>query len=247
MEFVETRACRSVTEGRLFYRRAGAMLLLAHLSGAVDFHRGNLIAAGASPVIIDAEALAHPCYSRPTGKGAIAGLARTGLLPGAIQWHAFDSSRRPSRDKHRPRVGAEYLCASDFVPELMQGFQLAARAIYSDAQRRRRCVRICSQIRQGEWRRILRPTSAYATIRRWSVEPDQLRDGLKRHLAILERSVNGEVPFKIALAETAALARFDIPLFTGMTLQLKNRFQGNRLPTLDQLRELGHEIKDSWA
>ena len=70
-----------------FYRRAGALLCVLHWLDATDFHCDNLIARGAWPVPIDAEALFSPRLPFPDGAGFRAAqrldesVLRTGMLP----------------------------------------------------------------------------------------------------------------------------------------------------------------------
>jgi type 2 lantibiotic biosynthesis protein LanM len=90
MEMVEAAPCTSHADAEAFYRRQGALLLVAYLLDATDFHWENVIAAGAHPVLIDLETL----FQAPPGTGsnrrsplAVRGdafnrlVVRTGLLP----------------------------------------------------------------------------------------------------------------------------------------------------------------------
>ena len=97
-DFVST-SCADVAEVRAFYWRAGALLGLLYLAQGVDFHRGNLVALGEFPVLIDLETLWHPqeqikCeteHNRPP-------VLRTGFLPppvaqeeaAAYRWSALE-------------------------------------------------------------------------------------------------------------------------------------------------------------
>lgn len=89
MEFAEYQSCRTRTELRQFYERAGGLLALVHLFRGIDFHRENLIAVGAFPVLVDLEALCHPDIPGHHLTGVIANncfsvgetVLRTTLLP----------------------------------------------------------------------------------------------------------------------------------------------------------------------
>jgi type 2 lantibiotic biosynthesis protein LanM len=50
-----------------FYRRAGGLLALLHMSRATDFHFENVISSGGFPVPIDLESLVHPELASPAG------------------------------------------------------------------------------------------------------------------------------------------------------------------------------------
>ena len=82
MESIETGPCHTLDEVQAFYWRAGALLGLIYLARGVDCHRGNLVAAGPYPVLIDLETLWHPqmCDARsPTVP--VDSVLRTGFLP----------------------------------------------------------------------------------------------------------------------------------------------------------------------
>lgn len=57
IEKVENRACETVGDVALFYRRTGAQIAIAHALNGMDFHYENIIACGSSPVMIDLECL----------------------------------------------------------------------------------------------------------------------------------------------------------------------------------------------
>ena len=82
MENIDHSLCETRADGCAFYWRAGALLGLTYLVRGVDFHRENLIAAGAFPLLIDLEALWHtqkPGGDRPAD--SIDSVLRTGFLP----------------------------------------------------------------------------------------------------------------------------------------------------------------------
>ncbi len=57
VEFVQAGPCQDVDEVAAFYRRAGMLLAVFYLLGTVDCHQENIIACGAYPIMIDAEAV----------------------------------------------------------------------------------------------------------------------------------------------------------------------------------------------
>ena len=54
-----TRSCESTEEVRQFYQRLGGLIALSYALSITDLHRGNLVAAGAHPVVVDLETLQH--------------------------------------------------------------------------------------------------------------------------------------------------------------------------------------------
>ncbi|MEU6078677.1 type 2 lanthipeptide synthetase LanM family protein, partial [Micromonospora sp. NPDC047074] len=86
-EYVDAVALSRPEEADGFYRRQGALLALLHALHATDMHYENLIAAGATPVVVDTETLFHPALGEPAGTGdpaadlLTASVHRTGLVP----------------------------------------------------------------------------------------------------------------------------------------------------------------------
>lgn len=91
MEFVASEPCRDAAEVSRYYRRIGMLLSLAHILGAADLHRDNVIACGEFPVLVDLEVLmtspirTDPWMARsahdPAGQEIWDSVLRTGLLP----------------------------------------------------------------------------------------------------------------------------------------------------------------------
>lgn len=83
MAWVERAPCADTAEVEAFHRRLGGLAALLDLLGANDVHSDNLIAAGATPVVVDLECLfglaaASPALDRLEATPA---LLTTGLLP----------------------------------------------------------------------------------------------------------------------------------------------------------------------
>jgi type 2 lantibiotic biosynthesis protein LanM len=57
MEFVPFGICRSLSEVKRFYSRAGMLLAMLHVTATNDIHCENLIANGEYPVVVDLETL----------------------------------------------------------------------------------------------------------------------------------------------------------------------------------------------
>jgi len=116
-EFIEHRYASDDLELRSFYRGIGHWLAIMHLLGANDLHAENLIAHGATPVVVDCETLFTPkTPSPPSGLGQaldqaselVAGtVLNIGLLPGRAQslgWRGIDYSGVGSLPKQQPMV-----------------------------------------------------------------------------------------------------------------------------------------------
>lgn len=91
VEFVDNAPISSAEGVRAYYRRAGSQLCLAYVLQGSDLHRGNLIASGEHPVLVDLEVLLQPMV-REHGTQSIAArreiqervhysVLHTGLLP----------------------------------------------------------------------------------------------------------------------------------------------------------------------
>lgn len=88
LEYIDHRACCSLTEIDRFHRRQGALLALAYTLEGVDLHCENLLAHGDQPVVVDVETLLHPVLGEgsttlpdPAAAAHAASVHRTCLLP----------------------------------------------------------------------------------------------------------------------------------------------------------------------
>ncbi|MFC8452123.1 type 2 lanthipeptide synthetase LanM [Kitasatospora sp. NPDC057223] len=88
LEFIDHRACRSLTEIDRFHRRQGALVALAYTLEGVDLHCENLLAHGDQPVLVDVETLLHPVLREggttlpdPATAAHASSVHRTCLLP----------------------------------------------------------------------------------------------------------------------------------------------------------------------
>lgn len=60
MEFVEHTECKTITEIKEYYEKAGIIMGLAYFLSTRDYHFENVIASGNSPVLIDHETIIGP-------------------------------------------------------------------------------------------------------------------------------------------------------------------------------------------
>jgi len=219
MERIEPLPCKDKAAGRRFFQRLGGMIGVAYLLRAVDCHRGNIIAAGEHPVLVDAEALWH-VGPEAKAQTPVDLLYRTGFFPG--------SNRRSLQSRssvlggaitgpHLPRIRDRALSAAQYERQIVDGFCRAWRCVLGTRNRRaafvRRLGRLCSRKR----RRIYWPTEKYAAIIRASVQPGALRSGVERDLMFSRLCSRRTVTRSVIHAEITSLKRLDIPYFTSGT------------------------------
>jgi len=87
VEFVSPEPAASRHEAFEYFRRAGALLCIAHVLNASDLHLENVVASAAGPILVDLETLLQPRYrqlgpseqpdAEPEVRGSVLG---TGLL-----------------------------------------------------------------------------------------------------------------------------------------------------------------------
>jgi type 2 lantibiotic biosynthesis protein LanM len=89
VEWVDNEPCRDPEEVCRYYQRAGMLVCLVYALAGTDCHRGNVIASGEHPVLVDAETLMHHRARSRRGLRArelaldelVGGVLGTGLLP----------------------------------------------------------------------------------------------------------------------------------------------------------------------
>jgi len=215
MERIEPLPCKDHAAARRFFQRLGGMIGVAYLLRAVDCHRGNIIAAGEHPVLVDAEALWH-VDPKAKDQSPVDLLYRTGFLPG--------SNRRSLQSRssvlggaitgpHLPRIHDKALSAAQYEREIVDGFCRVWRCVLGTRKRRSAFVRRLGRIGSRKRRRIYWPTEKYAAIIRASVQPGALRSGVERDLMFSRLCSRRTVTPSVVHAEIAALKRLDIPFF----------------------------------
>ncbi len=234
VEFVAATPCRDRAAACSFYRRAGAAVCMAHLLRASDLHRGNVIAAGSQPVVIDLESL----WSGVSSAVSDVPLALTGLLQAGSgrtgeDFSAFSSAQPEQGDEapHRPRLWGKTLRARDFIAEMEEGYCAAAVALLGVTAARRKIARQLRRVERSAWRQLHWSTESYSAVREDSLCPELLRDGTNRFLATAKRCAARGANVALALDEAAALLRLDIPCFKG----LDTTATGRSRPTLPSL------------
>ena len=213
MEPIEPSSCPDQPAAHRFYRRMGGLIGAAYLLRAVDCHRGNLIAAGEHPVLVDAETLWH--FSSETETGTPLDLLdRTGFLPGSNRRSLQSRSSvlgGAATGKHVPKIRDKTLRAVEYEREIVDGFCRAWRCILGTRNRRAVFARRLRRIASRERRWIYRPTETYAAIARASIQPAAARSGIERELLIARLCSRKTVTETVIHAEIDALKRLDIP------------------------------------
>ena len=215
MERIESSPCLDEAAARRFFQRLGATIGVAYLLRAVDCHRGNIIAAGEYPVLVDAEALGHVSTdAKPQTPVDL--LHRTGFFPG--------SNRRSLQSRssvlggamtgpHWPTIQDRPLKAASYEHQIVAGFCRAWRCLLETRPRRAASLRRFHRVWSRKRRRVYRPTEKYAAILRASILPGALRSGIERDLMLSRLCSRARVPPAIVNTEIAALKRLDIPYF----------------------------------
>lgn len=216
MEYVQRAACRDVAGVRRFYRRAGALAAAAELLHAVDCHKGNVIAAGEHPVLVDADALLHPPATAEDGSEGRDSSRTQFFAVGERRAKSTATAALSAVDKgaHVPRLNGRYAYARDFEREILSGFADGWRALAGTAPRRAAFARLIERLNSLPRRRIYRATRRYESIRRASLQPHLMRDSALRR-AFLQRSCDSKhLPPDVVDREIEQLTRLDIPYFT---------------------------------
>jgi lantibiotic modifying enzyme len=219
IEHVVPTPCKSLSEIRNYYLRAGGLLCITHLLGAIDCHCDNLIAAGDQPILIDAETLLHPHVSSVGYHGPA--LLRTGLLPVPknLDLDAFEVSGLggTAMGPHTVKVDGRAIPLAAHCEDLEYGFQKMWNALSSQPKVRdgfRRQIRLLERLR---WRRVYYPTRKYIEIRDASLEPFALRSGRQRRRVIENLLQRDGVSASIRQRETRSILQLDVPRFTSET------------------------------
>lgn len=80
-QHIDHASCASVDEVRQYYKRYGSLVAIAHILGATDLHKENIVAAGSFPVIVDSETLFSCTFERSPNLARDGHLYSSLLLP----------------------------------------------------------------------------------------------------------------------------------------------------------------------
>lgn len=233
MEYVPSAPCSTREEVQHSYQRAGMLLRLLSVLGSVDMHKGNLIACGPHPVLIDLETILSPgpwqqpwhgnrWLTKPQHDDH--SVLQTGLLPstapviGIAREHCGLLAAGEAAP-HVVRLGEQRMNPADFVEELLVGF----RRMHGFLQDHRDAL--CepqgplSLFRGCPIRVLFRPTWLYGKQLVRLRHPTFLRNEAERWIDVqvfkrplLQRQA-GPALWRLAEAEGHALEQLDVPWF----------------------------------
>ena len=224
VEFIVGRPLPRLAAAAEFYRREGVLLAALYATHACDMHHQNVIASGASPIVIDVETIFHPDLPMPrttapdpAAEFLASSVLSTGLLPYATvdSGGVHDQSGLTGgRGRNVPRFDGEVIEPDGHEAAIIEGFRLGYDAIAAEPTAFALLLSSCGGT---EVRTVIRPTSGYASLMSESTHPDLLRDAADRDqaLAVL-REVSAHHPLWRGLAdyEIADLWNGDVPLLT---------------------------------
>lgn len=228
MEFLPPSVCNDLDEVRLFYFRWGAQAALAQILGAADLHRGNWLAVGAQPILVDAESIGE-IESNSRGEVAagdrdLPAILRTGLLPiTARDRVGFYRGVAPFDDAAISGTRTAPLCwphfqgsvqrPSAYVDEIASGFVAVDRLFAAKRMRSDFFGTVILRIPKHR-RLLLRATNQYLRIFYESLEPRHLSTCGARWRWLLEQCSASAIDRGVGRAEARSLLYCDIPKFT---------------------------------
>jgi lantibiotic modifying enzyme len=226
MEFLRTTNCPCVKAVRLFYFRWGAQAALAQILSASDLHRENWIAAGAQPILVDAETLGDANQFSRGGKKdrqAVPALLLTGLLLVTSRDRVglyrgigpFDTAGSEySPQNCWPRYKGVTQPPAKYLDDLVNGFKAVGEIFANPATARKFFREIASRAaRTTKARVFFRSSAEYARILRASLEPPHLISGRQRYRWLRQQCCVSAVSRSVARAEVLSLLRCDLPRF----------------------------------
>jgi lantibiotic modifying enzyme len=210
MEYIAPAGCDDTVAVRRFYKRLGGVIAGAYLLNAVDCHRENLIAAGEFPVLVDLDTLWHVSAATKS-QSATDLLYRTGFFPNS------NPQSLQSRSSALGKAATGTQSAAEHAKQIVAGFGAGWRSLVGTPRRRSAFLKRLRRIRSQERRWIYMATERYATIIRASLQPGALTSARKRLSLIRRLCRRPSIGSGTVETEIAALARLDIPYFTGKT------------------------------
>jgi len=216
MESVRHLQCRNRKEAAFYYFRAGALSCLIHWLRGVDFHAGNIIAAGGQPVFVDCETLFHPDVRLPRhASRQERSILRTGIMPIATAVRPRSDSvsalGRTTWGSHSVQIRRKTVSASEFVDSIADGFRTMHRFL-SRRYRSKDKREILKYVRRIPYRQIRRPTATYCLLLERSLSAAALRNGVARRRYLAQSE---ELGIPIRHHEIKDLENGDIPILHG--------------------------------
>lgn len=211
-----SRPCQNIAAAERFYRRLGAMLYLATRFRAVDCHRGNLIAAGEHPMLVDAETLFHQPRLQ-AGASGLQAILDTGFVPLPDDQPGAEYRSSPlcgEPGPHQPKLRGGRLLVADFRSEIERGYADLEAFVSGSITRVRAFEQKLEPLKSLQWRWLPRATVAYSRYAETSMQPKSLRSPRTRLMQIARLCRSTQVARSIRRAEIVALYRLDVPYFT---------------------------------
>ncbi|WP_239646111.1 type 2 lanthipeptide synthetase LanM family protein [Nocardiopsis valliformis] len=234
-EFVEHLPCPP-EQADAFYWRLGAVHALSHsLSGGAP-DQADVIAAGAHPVLVDAEAILRGTWTgpeRPAAPGAEKGKLRDGGSGGPDTGNEGDDGQDdedPDDEldglddelddgRHRPYADGVEFDPSDHSEAFEAGFVLTYRSLFGDRSTWLSEQGPLRHLDSAQLRQVLYPESLYTALLAEGDRPEFLRDGRDRDraLARVALGADGDQPWEALLpSELTDLRNGDLPHFSGV-------------------------------
>ena len=239
MEYLRPSGCPTLAAVQEFYFRWGAQTALAQILGASDLHRENWLAAGAQPILVDAEMIGA------VDRQPLGALLETGLLPliardraGSYRGIApFDAAAfDTSPPACWPRWNGKAQPPAKYLDDLIGGFQAIARVFAKPQLARQFFAEIALPMSRRRRGRILyRASAEYGRLLRESLEPVMMSLPGKRRRWLASKCRESSINRSTGRTEARALLGCDIPKFT------------TRIPAPSRLRFLAAaaELKSS--
>lgn len=242
-EWITARPCPP-DELPMFYRRFGWLLAASYAVKSTDLHYENVIAAGAHPIPVDMETLAHPYPDQPMVSVLTTGLlpnqswaqlgADTSALTGGLAQTSTSTEvpgyagigtdeirliRQPGQlaAGHNRPIEDPALRPSDFLDDILAGFHDGYRACQNDGVRLLENHGPLNGLADVDVRYLPRSTQVYASALLESLHPNLLSDAAERELYLSHLwAATRERPSLMRLtgSEMRDLVSMDIPVFT---------------------------------
>lgn len=228
MEFLPRSPCKNLREVRQFYFRWGAQAALAQILGATDLHRGNWLAAGAQPILLDAESIGETEVDwrgeRAAQDRRVPAILRTGLLPitardrvgfyrGIAPFDGIMISDTAATPQCWPRYRRAIRRPSSYVKETGAGFAAVADLFAAKQMRTAFFEDVMLRIPKDR-RLLLRATKKYFRLLCESLEPRWLIARGQRWRWLVQHCCASAIDQSAGIAEARSLLSCDIPKFT---------------------------------
>ena len=264
LEFVEHFPCQHIDEVKRYYEKAGVLLGVAYFLNATDFHFENVIASGASPVLIDHETILSPKLKtldqvQKDHQSAVLGtVLETSLIPvkslGLPHYqYGFGSSAPEMKalcKSNKPVFKMTIENLADYETEFKRGFHKLYHLILNNKVFLLSKKSPVTNFSNLTIRLVNRPSVVYYKILKQLDQPEYLADSIKYgiKLEILARAYRAAENWSpILKAEREQLLLNDIPAFYINTLDNHLTLYDREifLIKFNAVENIYHKINDS--